>query len=172
MEHGEMIFIWHNGQGPLKLNSSGDFRIKCHDGYLTSNDSTRMPKVDCLGNRLLPFYAIKKPNFWSGILVANGRDFHCELLEDVTWYSVKTLQERLSQNGTHLWRNGEEWNTLPYSINYVRVPLSKGTNNFDFILHGYGGSIESHSFSCEGDGKTYFHLYTTLDSYDSGTLNK
>ncbi len=171
-EQGEMIFVWHNGQCPLKLNSHGNFKIKCHDGHLTSNDSTRMPQEDYLGNRLLPFYTIKKPNFWSGTLVANGKDFHCELLEDVTWYSVRTLQDRLNQNGTHLWRYGQEWNTLPYTINYLRVPLVKGPNYFDFIIYGYGGSIKAHAFSCEGNGKTYFHLFTTLDSYDGPALNK
>jgi hypothetical protein len=170
--HGEMIFIWHNGQCPLKLNSHKNFKIKCHDGDLTSSNPTWMPQKDYLGNLLLPFYTIRKPNFWSGTLVANGKDFHCELLEDITWQSVKTLQDRLNQNGTHFWRHGQEWYTLPYTINYVRVPLVKGTNRFDFIIHGYGGSMKTDSFSCEGNGRTNFHLFTSLDSYDAYTLNK
>jgi hypothetical protein len=172
LEYGEMIFVWHNGQSPLKLNAHRNFKVKCSGGDLTANEPAWMPREDYLGNWLLPFYTIKKPNFWSGTLVANGKDFHCELVEDVTWYSVRTLQDRLKQNGTHLWRCGEEWITLPYSINYVRVPLVRGVNYFDFVIHGYGGSVRTHSFSCAGSGKTYFHLFTTLDSYDPPTINK
>ncbi len=163
-ENGEMIFIWHNGQCPAKLIIQRDFKIKCHDGLMVSNDSSQMPKRDYLGNLLLPFYKFNKPNFWSGNLLANGKNVEYELLEDLNWDSVRIWKERLAQNGIHLWRQGAEWGTLPQTMYYARIPLSKGINDFHFTLQGYGGSKQVHSFSCEGNGKIYIHVCTTLES--------
>ena len=146
--------------------------MKCRHGVAVANDPSQMPTEDYLGNKLPPFYRIKSPAFWSGTLTANGKDFTCELLEDATWYAVRTLQTRLSQDGVPVWHRGEDWNTLPYDISYVRVPLSKGVNYFDFLIRGYRGSVKMHSFSLDGTGRTYFKVVTSLDSYDPNELNK
>jgi hypothetical protein len=164
---GELIFIWHNGGAPRKINLDTNFKIKCRGGELFGTNSTLMPGEDFIGNKILPFYKYSNPNFWSGTLVANGHDTKCELLEDATWYSIRALQDRLASDGIHLWHRGEDWSTLPQSIYYVRVPLSKGKNYFDLIIHGYGGAVKTHSFSCEGNGKTYFHFFTSLENHDS-----
>jgi hypothetical protein len=164
--YGELIFIWHNGSSARKANLRRDFKITYRHGKLLGSDSSRMPREDVIGNKILPFFKYSYPNFWEGTLVCNGHDIKCELLEDATWYSIKVLQTRLNLEGTHVWRKGEDWNTLPQSIYYARVPLSKGKNYFDFIIHGYGGSVKDHSFSCEGNGKTYFHLFTSLENHE------
>ncbi|HAP16753.1 MAG TPA: hypothetical protein DCR38_03210, partial [Butyricimonas virosa] len=57
------------------------------------------------------------------------------------------------------------WQTLPYSISYTRLPLSAGTNNLTLRLNARNGSQHTEQFSIEGGGrKTRFHVFQTMDS--------
>ena len=57
------------------------------------------------------------------------------------------------------------WQTLPYSISYTRLPLSTGTNNLTLRLNARNGSQHTEQFSIEGGGrKTRFHVFQTMDS--------
>ena len=57
------------------------------------------------------------------------------------------------------------WQTLPYSISYTRLPLSNGQNNITLQLNARNGSRHTEQFSIEGGGrKTRFHIFQTMDS--------
>ncbi len=58
------------------------------------------------------------------------------------------------------------WQTLPYSISYARIPLKKGSNTITLITRSNKG-MRKHSFHFEGkEGHTYFHAYHTIASQE------
>lgn len=55
------------------------------------------------------------------------------------------------------------WQTLPYSISYARIPLHEGKNSVNLNTSA-GGHVESQSFEFEAKkGQTLFHIYNSLD---------
>ena len=57
------------------------------------------------------------------------------------------------------------WQTLPYSISYSRIPMEIGDNQVDFVYESSKGS-DTVSFHIEAKrGETIFKTYHTLDSY-------
>ncbi|GAB4228993.1 MAG: hypothetical protein Tsb0034_00450 [Ekhidna sp.] len=55
------------------------------------------------------------------------------------------------------------WQTIPHSIYYTRVPLKEGAN--EMVLYTKGRSEESETFTFQGiKGKTQFHTYQSLES--------
>ena len=60
------------------------------------------------------------------------------------------------------------WQTLPYSISYARVPLKKGTNKVDLQLQGAYGSTQVKTFRYEGKkGKIYIAAHHTIASQNT-----
>ena len=57
------------------------------------------------------------------------------------------------------------WQTLPHSISYVRVPLKEGTNETTFVLRSPDGSDIRHPFTYQvKKGQTLFHTFSSLES--------
>lgn len=57
------------------------------------------------------------------------------------------------------------WQTLPHSIYYARIPLQAGTNSVTLDLKVPGGANERHAFTYEvKKGQTHFHTFTSLES--------
>jgi len=57
------------------------------------------------------------------------------------------------------------WQTLPHSIYYARLPLKEGQNTVTLNLRVNGGADERHTFTYEvKKGQTHFHTYTSLES--------
>ncbi len=58
------------------------------------------------------------------------------------------------------------WQSLPYSISYSRVPVSAGENTINLITRSQSRDSHSNEFTFNvEEGKTYFHYFHTLDSY-------
>lgn len=58
------------------------------------------------------------------------------------------------------------WQTLPYSISYVRIPLKEGENSLHFSTRGGSGTVSNETFTFFGKkGKTHFHTFHSLESY-------
>ncbi|MFO7830014.1 MAG: hypothetical protein R6V23_15425 [Bacteroidales bacterium] len=58
------------------------------------------------------------------------------------------------------------WQTLPYSISYCRIPLNKGQNKLILKTNSPRAGSKTQSFNFEGKkGKTYFHAYHTIATY-------
>jgi hypothetical protein len=57
------------------------------------------------------------------------------------------------------------WQTLPHSISYARVPMREGGNAINFNLHTPEGDNVEHSFTYQvKSGQTLFHTFTSLES--------
>jgi hypothetical protein len=58
------------------------------------------------------------------------------------------------------------WQTLPYSISYSRIPLKKGANNLNFELRGDNGMANTNNIEINADAnKIYFYSFHSIDSY-------
>jgi hypothetical protein len=57
------------------------------------------------------------------------------------------------------------WQTLPHSIFYARVPLKEGKNEIRFVLQTPAGERDQHSFTYNAKlGQTLFHTFSSLES--------
>lgn len=58
------------------------------------------------------------------------------------------------------------WQTLPYSFSYSRLPLNTGTNNYKLNTAAANGDRKSFDFTVEAEkGKTYFKVFHNIESY-------
>ncbi len=59
------------------------------------------------------------------------------------------------------------WQTLPYSISYCRLPLNKGNNKLVLKTNSPRAGTKTQTFNFEGKkGKIHFHSYHTIASYN------
>lgn len=55
------------------------------------------------------------------------------------------------------------WQTLPYSISYARIPINRSDNNVEFLFSGPNVSPSKKTITIPGnEGKKYFFVYSTL----------
>lgn len=58
------------------------------------------------------------------------------------------------------------WQTLPYSVSYGRVPLSEGENQVNLTTYTAQGAEKKQNFIFYGEqGKTVFHIYHSLEGF-------
>ncbi|MDK2978210.1 MAG: uncharacterized protein PWP52_924, partial [Bacteroidales bacterium] len=59
------------------------------------------------------------------------------------------------------------WQTLPYSISYCRIPLNRGNNQLILKTNSSKGTSKTQTLNFVGEkNKIYFHTYHTTDSYN------
>ncbi len=64
------------------------------------------------------------------------------------------------------------WQTLPYSIYYCRVPLKEGENTLTFTLKSMEGKSIDHTYTYKvKKGQTLFHTFSSLESKFSNYPN-
>jgi hypothetical protein len=57
------------------------------------------------------------------------------------------------------------WQTLPHSIHYVRIPLTEGKNEVTLKLNEPNGQTDDHTFTYTvKPGQLLFHTFTSLES--------
>lgn len=57
------------------------------------------------------------------------------------------------------------WQTLPYSISYCRLPLPAGTSEVRFKVENPKGGVVEHAFTYKvTEGQTLFHTFSSLES--------
>lgn len=57
------------------------------------------------------------------------------------------------------------WQTLPYSFSYARVPLMRGTNNFKLKSSTSQGDSQTYDFTINAEkGKTYFQSFHNIET--------
>jgi len=54
------------------------------------------------------------------------------------------------------------WQTLPATISYVRIPLKSGDNTIHLSLNAPDGSVVTRVFHVTGNGRLSFYNYSTL----------
>ncbi|HEY5825710.1 MAG TPA: hypothetical protein VIT44_15155, partial [Cyclobacteriaceae bacterium] len=91
-------------------------------------------------------------------------------LKKVTEYQVKKSDKALGSvigliNAITEKADTRNWQTLPHSIYYSRIPLSEGKNTIQFELQDAQRVSTMHEFTYEvKKGETLFHTYSSLES--------
>lgn len=226
--HGEVVFLWHNGMGPVKDEFSINFiAVPGQAGFINfTNEELGLTFPFYIGddpqkkNDLLALHIIRvafpkyleRPTYYTeGWLTTGSRKFTLEKAEDVNAIAFKTLEDRfLREMGTSLLRlalkkiaeiklqqqnealgavatitnavtekaDTRNWQTLPHSIFYARVPLESGSNVIELNMKNKDGGTDRATFTFEGRrGAHYMQPYHSLEhlpaaSWDVGASTR
>ena len=94
-------------------------------------------------------------------------------LKKATEYSIKKEDEGLAAligvvNALTEKADTRNWQTLPHSIYYARVPLKEGQNNLRFSIAA-GADVADYNFSYQASrGQTLFHTFSSLETGGAG----
>lgn len=216
MEGGELIFFWHNGLSPVKVEWGINFTVIRRGDwiYFINNDlgmsfPFNISGYDDKDKRGLasmeifrvafPKY-IERPEYFisSAVTLEDGSAYPLQLTENISKVAFKCLDERMGLElskalirvalkkvaeyelkkedkglGTVLGvinaitekADTRNWQTLPHSIYYARIPLQEGTNKLTFTTTDTHGHGTSHDFTyVVKKGQTLFHTFSSLES--------
>ncbi|HEY9489529.1 MAG TPA: hypothetical protein VIQ51_14400 [Chryseosolibacter sp.] len=136
-----------------------------HDAYLVS-DSASIPLELSEDISKIAFHSLKQRmvlEFSKGLLRA--------ALKKATEMSIKKEDEGLAAligvvNALTEKADTRNWQTLPHSIYYARVPLKPGNNDLKFSIHAARDDAD-YAFSYEAEpGQTLFHTFSSLETSD------
>lgn len=217
-EHGEVIFFWLNGYGPVKDEWNINFVKVPGDrkGYIIlkskeldvsfpvyigdkSEDEKKAFKDLRFFKVAFPKYVERKPVYNDAAVFANNGKFSMEMAQDINEVAFKTLRDRLIRElGNAIMRiatkkalealadrenenlgtlvnivntmtekaDTRNWQTLPYSISYTRIPLKEGENTLSLKTHSERAQQKVHQYTFQGEkGKIYFATHHTIASY-------
>lgn len=108
-ECGEVVFFWHTGLAPVKVDKSISFttRVKGDEAYfyndeygwefeshLSKDEKEKLSKLETF-NVVIPEYKERPPYYQSAGLIAGSDTLKFELAEDVNAVALHTLKQRL-----------------------------------------------------------------------------
>jgi len=216
-EHGEVIFFWLNGFGPVKDEWSLHFsKIPSpREGYvIMRNEQLDLSFPLYIGDKseeeknafsqlrffkvAFPKYVERKPVYRSASIRCNNQVYPLEKAQNINEIAFKTLHDRmLREVGNAILRiatkkaleaavdqenenlgtlvniintlseqaDTRNWQTLPYSIYYSRIPLDEGTNVIKLNTHSpRGNKVQTYQFEAKKN-KIYFATRHTTASY-------
>ena len=217
-EHGEVIFFWLNGFGPIKDEWSIHFtKIPSpREGYvIMRNEELDISFPLYIGNKsedeknafaqlrffrvAFPKYVERKPVYQQATLQIKNNRVQLEKAQDINEIAFKTLRDRMLREmsnallriatkkalefaadqenenlGTLLnivntlteQADTRNWQTLPYSIHYARVPLEEGKNVIRLKTQSprHGNKTQAYTFQGQKE-KIYFATKHTTASY-------
>jgi len=80
--------------------------------------------------------------------------------EDKTLGSVLGMFNAITEKA-----DTRNWQTLPHSIYYCRMPLKEGRNNVSLKIMDGHGTLTNHDFVYDvKKGQTLFHTFSSLES--------
>lgn len=211
--HGDLVFFWENGLGPVKDDWSINFTlVKGAAGNLFFENeeldlSFTFPATSTNGNGnfgdlsvirvAFPKYLERKPFYNKGAVEHSGKTYALEEAENINNIAFECLNDRfLREMANSLLRlaikksseaalrdknkelgallsvvnavtekaDTRNWQTLPYSISYTRVPLQKGDNAV-YLNKIRGNEQDQDEFHFQGkQGQTQFFLHHSLES--------
>ncbi|HKL38580.1 MAG TPA: hypothetical protein VJ876_06745 [Bacteroidales bacterium] len=217
-EHGEIIFFWLNGFGPVKDEWNIHFTKvpSPREGYvIMRNEELNMSFPLYIGNKnkdekeafsqlrffkvAFPKYVERKPVYQRATIQWKNNRVHMEKAQDINEIAFKTLRDRmLREMGNALLRiatkkalelaadqenenlgtllnivntlteqaDTRNWQTLPHTIHYARVPLDKGKNAIRLKTHSPRHGTKTETYTFEGQkNKVYFATKHTTASY-------
>nr|PZN49658.1 MAG: hypothetical protein DIU61_16525 [Bacteroidota bacterium] len=83
--------------------------------------------------------------------------------EDVTLGALIGVVNAITEHA-----DTRNWQTLPHTISYARIPLREGDNEVDFVLYEPAGGEYRHHFKYRATrNQTLFHTFSSLESMDS-----
>lgn len=211
---GELVFLWHNGLGPVKAEWSINFTIiKGAGGVFTFvndelalNFSFSLPPDNSNAQGLeklqfirvaFPKYVERPPVYREGKIVLNNETYPLYKVEDINQIAFQSLKDRMMlELGTSLLRlalkkaseyalrqqnqgagaalsafnaitekaDTRNWQTLPHSIYYARIPVGPGEKKLSVQFSGNDTLTKEMTYNIPS-GQTYFQVFNTFDSY-------
>jgi hypothetical protein len=212
---GELVFFWHNGLSPVKVEWGINFVVSRSGNFIYFNNNDlgiSFPfsldgynEKDRNGLTSLEFFRvalpryIERPAYYSGATISlAGNKTELQLLEDVNKIAFKSLQQRmnlelskalirlaLKKATEHQVRQEDKmlgsvlgminaitekadtrnWQTLPHTIYYSRIPLALGANKVTLELTSGGGETHRNEFTYDvQQGQILFHTFSSLES--------
>lgn len=212
---GELVFFWHNGLSPVKVEWGINFAVVRKSNVVEFSNQARgmnftfplddYEEEDRKGLEDLELFRVAFPKyverpvyFSDAEIMHNNQSFDLQLAEDVNKVAFKVLEERmvyemskaliraaLKKVAEHELRKSDKalgsvlgminaitekadtrnWQTLPHSIYYVRIPLREGENQVQLKLKPRQGPAINHTFTYYVNrGQTLFHTFTSLES--------
>ncbi len=214
-EGGELIFFWHNGLSPVKVEWGVNFIVSRQGDWVTftnpdlgfsfpfnltgysDKDRASLGRLDIF-RVAFPKYVERLPYFSSASLETPDSAINLQLVEDVNKIAFKALQERMNLelskalirvafkkvseaelkkedrtlgsvlgviNALTEKADTRNWQTLPHSIYYCRVPLKEGETTLTLKLTAQQGKQVDHQFTYQiKKGETLFHTFSSLES--------
>lgn len=214
----DLVFMWHNGLGPVKSEWSINFAITggpdnlfvLENGgksmsfpfYVYDKDDRASLSDLEMFRVAFPKY-VERPLYFSGAsITTDGQTYPLELAEDINRIAFKSLEDRMAlefsktliraaikKAAEHSLRKENEgwgavlgavnafsekadtrnWQTLPHSISYTRVPLHEGANETQFTITTPDGQDLQYPFTYQASkGQTLFHTFTSLEAKPAG----
>jgi uncharacterized protein len=214
-EGGELIFFWHNGLAPYKVEWGINFLIdRESDQVVFANRELGMSftfprsgysEEDWKGLSRLEFFRVafpkyieRAPYFQEANLKANGVKYNLELTENLNKIAFKVLDERMGHefskalirvalkkvseyslkkenksmgallglfNALTEKADTRNWQTLPHSIYYARVPLPVGQTTLTLTLQDrhQQETIQTYTYDVK-NGQVLYHTFSSLES--------
>jgi len=216
-EHGEVIFFWLNGFGPVKDEWSIHFRKvpSPRENYVIMQsreldvsfpiyigDKSKEEKEGFSELRFFkvafPRYLERKPVYRNAAVITQDNKHSFELAQNINEIAFKTLHDRmLRELGNAILRlatkkalealadeedenlgtfinivntlteqaDTRNWQTLPYSIHYTRIPLEEGENILEVEAYTRNNTRKN-TYKFEGQkNKIYFASEHTAVTY-------
>jgi hypothetical protein len=216
--HGEVIFFWLNGLGPVKDEYSLQFsKIPSpRKGYvIMRNERFDLSFPMYIGDKsqkekegfsqlrffrvAFPKYVERQPVYKQATIHCRDQLYNLEKAQDINEIAFKTLHDRmLREIGNAVLRlatkkalevaadqenenlgtlinivntltekaDTRNWQTLPYSIHYARIPLREGKNTLRLKAYSPHESTETKTYHFEGQkNKIYFTSWHTTDAF-------
>lgn len=143
-----------------------DERAEYYQRAVLETDSISMPLELSENISRIAFHSLRERmvlEFSKGLLRA--------ALKKATELSIKKEDEGLAAligvvNALTEKADTRNWQTLPHSIYYARVPLKEGQNNLKFSIAA-GNDVVDYNFSYHASrGQTLFHTFSSLETTD------
>ncbi len=218
-EGGELIFFWHNGLSPIKVEWGLNFVISRRGNWAafscpelgvsfpfnmenySDKDRNSLSNLEVF-RVAFPKYVERPVHFVKGSIDLPDGSLPLQMMEDINKIAFKALQERMNHelskalirvalkkateyevkkedkalgsvlgmiNAISEKADTRNWQTLPHSIYYCRVPLKEGKTTLRLSLTTAQGKSVEHEFTYEvKKGET---LFTTFSSLESGFPN-
>jgi hypothetical protein len=212
---GDLVFFWHNGLSPIKVEWGINFVITRNNHWVTFANSElglSFPfnleshgERDKKGLESLEFFRVAFPKYverpayyQSAAIEYDTKFFQLQLAEDVNKVAFKVLDERMTLelskallraalkkvteyqvrksdkalgsvigliNAITERADTRNWQTLPHSIYYSRIPLKEGKNSIKLRLNVSAGRTTDYDFNYHvKKGETLFHTFSSLES--------
>ncbi|HRI78504.1 MAG TPA: hypothetical protein PLR06_03130, partial [Cyclobacteriaceae bacterium] len=214
-EGGDLVFFWHNGLSPVKVEWGINFFITRRGDWITftnpelglsfpfnisgydERDRRGLSNLEVF-RVAFPKYVERREYYTSSAIDFDGQRYPLQLLEDVNQVAFKCLDERMTLelskalirvalkkaseyqlrkedrmagsllgviNAITEKADTRNWQTLPHSILYTRIPLHTGTNQVAFTTSDGQGHSQQHDFTyVVNNGQTLFHTFSSLES--------
>ena len=143
-----------------------DERPEYYREALLQTDSIRIPLQLSEDISKIAFHSLRERmmlEFSKGLLRA--------ALKKATELSIKKEDEGLAAligvvNALTEKADTRNWQTLPHSIYYARVPLREGSNEVKFTIAAGGDAADYHFSYQARSGETLFHTFSSLETSD------